>query len=99
MTDSADKEGRIRDRAYAIWESEGGPDGHHERHWHQASRELEDDTGTDDAATASSADVTSATGDPGGDDGQPSGTAGAEEGGAAGADRAGRPNDPAYGPA
>ena len=36
-------EDRIRDRAYAIWEREGCPDGHHEAHWEQARRELEDE--------------------------------------------------------
>lgn len=35
-----DKQDRIRKRAHAIWESEGRPDGAHERHWHQASTEV-----------------------------------------------------------
>ncbi|KSV85785.1 DUF2934 domain-containing protein [Sinorhizobium sp. GL28] len=53
-----DREELIRRRAYAIWESEGRPEGQDERHWEQASRELaererphptqeaDDDTGT-----------------------------------------------------
>ena len=36
-------EDRIRDRAYAIWEREGWPDGRHEAHWEQARQELEDE--------------------------------------------------------
>ncbi|MCO5963686.1 DUF2934 domain-containing protein [Sinorhizobium meliloti] len=34
---------RIRARAYEIWEREGRPDGGHERHWHQAQKELEEE--------------------------------------------------------
>ncbi|MBK5570885.1 MAG: DUF2934 domain-containing protein [Ensifer sp. SSB1] len=30
----------IRRRAYAIWESEGRPEGQDQRHWEQACREL-----------------------------------------------------------
>lgn len=53
-----DREELIRQRAYAIWESEGRPEGADQRHWEQASRELaererlhstedaDDDTGT-----------------------------------------------------
>ncbi|RVJ40003.1 DUF2934 domain-containing protein [Sinorhizobium meliloti] len=38
-----DDEDRIRARAYEIWEREGRPDGGHERHWHQAEKELEEE--------------------------------------------------------
>lgn len=38
-----DDEGRIRARAYEIWEREGRPDRGHERHWHQAKKELQDE--------------------------------------------------------
>ncbi|MBL3685257.1 DUF2934 domain-containing protein (plasmid) [Sinorhizobium meliloti] len=38
-----DDEDRIRARAYEIWEREGRPDGGHERHWHQAQKELEEE--------------------------------------------------------
>jgi len=39
MTD--DRNEKIRDRAYAIWQREGGADGDHERHWHQAEMEID----------------------------------------------------------
>lgn len=32
----------IRRRAYEIWEQEGRPEGRHEAHWAQASREMEE---------------------------------------------------------
>jgi len=32
---------RISQRAYAIWEKAGKPDGAHEEHWEQACRETE----------------------------------------------------------
>lgn len=38
-----DREHRIRERAYRIWEEEGRPEGRHERHWHQASQEAGDE--------------------------------------------------------
>ncbi|MGK9261312.1 DUF2934 domain-containing protein [Sinorhizobium meliloti] len=38
-----DDEDRIRARAYEIWERERRPDGGHERHWHQAQKELEEE--------------------------------------------------------
>ena len=37
---SHDREAAIREKARAIWEREGRPDGHHERHWSEAEREL-----------------------------------------------------------
>lgn len=40
-----DREHRIRERAHALWEQEGRPEGRHEDHWHQASREVGDDEG------------------------------------------------------
>ncbi|WP_113426302.1 DUF2934 domain-containing protein [Rhizobium cremeum] len=39
--DERSREERIRQRAYELWEAEGRIDGHHERHWHDASAELE----------------------------------------------------------
>lgn len=36
-------ENRIRERAYAIWEREGCPDGRHDAHWEQARQELMDE--------------------------------------------------------
>src|SRR6218665_3776351 len=38
----SDREARIRERAYAIWQAQGGIDGHHEDHWLQAEQELGD---------------------------------------------------------
>jgi hypothetical protein len=38
-----DREQRIRERAYQLWESEGRRDGDHEAHWLRASQESEDD--------------------------------------------------------
>lgn len=40
---SHDRESAIREKARAIWEREGRPDGHHERHWIEAERELSAD--------------------------------------------------------
>ncbi|WP_421398410.1 DUF2934 domain-containing protein [Agrobacterium fabrum] len=37
---SHDREAAIREKARAIWEREGRPDGHHERHWIEAEREV-----------------------------------------------------------
>jgi hypothetical protein len=34
-------ERRIRDRAYAIWEREGRPQGRDREHWEQATREID----------------------------------------------------------
>ncbi|HXV24150.1 MAG TPA: DUF2934 domain-containing protein [Alphaproteobacteria bacterium] len=34
------REDRIRERAYQIWQKEGRPLGHHERHWYQAEAEI-----------------------------------------------------------
>ena len=33
-------ETRIRERAYAIWEAAGRPDGQERQHWEQAAREV-----------------------------------------------------------
>jgi hypothetical protein len=35
-----DREQLIAARAYQLWEEEGRPNGAHERHWEQASREI-----------------------------------------------------------
>lgn len=43
-----DRQERIRQRAHAIWEREGRGDGRHERHWHQATSEID----AEDAAGA-----------------------------------------------
>ena len=36
-----DHEHRIRERAHQIWEREGRQDGNHDRHWQEASDEIE----------------------------------------------------------
>ena len=41
MTDQA----RISERAHALWENAGKPDGAHEDHWQQACREIEGEGG------------------------------------------------------
>ena len=41
MQSQADRDARIRDRAYQIWLSEGRRHGHDEAHWQQAVREIE----------------------------------------------------------
>jgi hypothetical protein len=42
MTD--DRQDRIRQRAHAIWESHGRPDGADREHWEQATREIDAET-------------------------------------------------------
>ena len=37
---SDDREQLLQERAYAIWETEGCPDGRDRAHWEQAEREL-----------------------------------------------------------
>lgn len=36
-----DREARIRDRAHAIWEEEGRPEGRDREHWERAAAEVE----------------------------------------------------------
>ena len=36
-----DREEKIRQRAYGIWEEEGHPHGRADDHWHRAAREVE----------------------------------------------------------
>jgi hypothetical protein len=38
-----DREHRVRERAYRLWEDEGRPEGRHEHHWTQASQEVGDE--------------------------------------------------------
>ena len=39
----SDRERRIRERAYRLWEEQGRPEGRHEDHWLQASQETGED--------------------------------------------------------
>ena len=47
-----DKEQPSRDRAYRLWEQEGRKDGDHERHWHQASSEIDADQTSQDGGNS-----------------------------------------------
>ena len=49
-----DREQRIRERAYRLWEQEGCPDGREHEHWHQAASEVasEDSLADSDGAAA-----------------------------------------------
>jgi hypothetical protein len=47
----AHKEGLIRERAYALWEQEGRPDGREWDHWERASREIVGTPRTIDASS------------------------------------------------
>ncbi|MBW8907660.1 DUF2934 domain-containing protein [Mesorhizobium sp. RCC_202] len=38
---SEERHEKIQQRAYEIWQREGGLDGDHERHWHQAEMEID----------------------------------------------------------
>ncbi|HZP20631.1 MAG TPA: DUF2934 domain-containing protein [Bauldia sp.] len=38
-----DREARLRQRAYELWEKAGRPEGRHEEHWYQALTEIPDD--------------------------------------------------------
>jgi hypothetical protein len=42
--DDEDRQALIRQRAYQIWEREGRPEGHMDRHWHQAEREIDQES-------------------------------------------------------
>ena len=46
-----DREERVRQRAYLLWEQEGRPHGRHEDHWHQASQDVADELFEQQGAT------------------------------------------------
>ena len=49
----ADREERVRTRAYRLWEESGRPDGLAEEHWHRAAQDLDrEDAGLRRAGTA-----------------------------------------------
>ena len=55
---SDDKQDRIRQRAHAIWEGQGRPEGQDREHWAQATREIEaEETATKKPAAKSAAKV------------------------------------------
>jgi hypothetical protein len=41
-----DREERVRARAYDLWQREGGSHGSHERHWSEASRQIDEESMT-----------------------------------------------------
>lgn len=43
MAEGDDLEHRIRERAYALWQQAGSPDGRQDEFWHQARQELSGD--------------------------------------------------------
>ena len=43
---------KIRDRAYALWEREGSPQGKDLEYWHRAERELAEEAGVDSSEEA-----------------------------------------------
>ena len=49
------REQKIRERAHALWEQEGRPEGREHHHWQLATREIDGQTGepTGDAGSAS----------------------------------------------
>jgi hypothetical protein len=49
---SGQKQTRIEQRAYALWQAEGQPDGRHEEHWQRAAREIETEETAGIAGTA-----------------------------------------------
>ena len=56
----SERDQKIRQRAYEIWEREGRPDGNHGEHWDRAAREIDEQeaapagspTGTGDMGSA-----------------------------------------------
>jgi len=44
MVVRTERERRIEERAYELWEAEGYPHGKHEEHWHRAAREIDAET-------------------------------------------------------
>ncbi len=60
-----DREQRIRDRAYSIWEEQGRPQGEDMRHWLQAWQEISDgDIPAESTAEAASVAPAKATASP-----------------------------------
>ncbi|MER8368923.1 DUF2934 domain-containing protein [Mesorhizobium sp. M0306] len=46
-----DRQERIRQRAHAIWEQAGRPDGAHQQHWDQATAEIDAEIATTETAS------------------------------------------------
>ena len=52
-----DTEARIRDRAYALWEAAGRPDGHDKEFWSTAERDLANEADFDRSAEDAEIDL------------------------------------------
>jgi hypothetical protein len=52
-----DREARIRERAHAIWEAEGRPEGREQAHWERAIAEIDADEGSEEDADPEKPDV------------------------------------------
>jgi len=50
----SDRQRRIEQRAYALWEAEGYPHGNHEDHWLRAAREIEEEETAGELASRTS---------------------------------------------
>lgn len=46
------QENDIRDRAYALWENNGSPEGREQEYWYRAERELSEEAGLDTSEEA-----------------------------------------------
>ena len=57
-----DRERRIHERAYALWQSEGRPEGRHEEHWRQAREAVDGEDAAAGSPATSGSVGTEATG-------------------------------------
>ena len=55
----AEREERIRERAYQLWEEDGAPDGRAEEYWHRARQLIDDDSKADNRQSSDIAGLTS----------------------------------------
>lgn len=58
-----DREEKIRQRAYELWEAEGRPDGKQQEHWERAAREIEAEEAGESASKGSDSDSSGLPGD------------------------------------
>ena len=50
-----DREERIRQRAYDLWQKEGAPEGRHQDHWHEATAQIDAEQAADSNVAAGTA--------------------------------------------
>jgi len=55
---SEDREERIRQRAYQLWEADGSPEGRADDYWHKAAAQIDAATGAGTDASEVAADQT-----------------------------------------